>query len=54
MKSKLLALIVAAGLVLSIVGGAAAAQNPGGQHKDGSGGGVSPSHWAPGQFPPGQ
>jgi len=48
-KTKLIGVLLATGIALAIVGSVEAAQNPGGQHKDGSGGGPSPSHWAPGQ-----
>ena len=49
MKTRIVAALVGAGLVLALVAGAEAAKNPGGNKS-----GAPPSHFAPGQFPPGQ
>jgi hypothetical protein len=49
MKVKVVSLLIATGMALAIVGSVHGAQNPGGAHKDVSGGGPSPSHWSPGQ-----
>jgi hypothetical protein len=58
MKLRIVGVIAAGVLALSSAG-AALAVNTGyegqpGHQSGGGGGGVSPSHFAPGQFPPGQ